>query len=165
MIFSLDSYIACKTALQLQMEKMKVIKAKQHKFSSILSILFFMLLLGYFSIQIFPFSSSDVGEWLVFILGFVWLVFIFWLFNYPSYHYYLYDNESIVVKNSWNFLVDRWYYFKDIEKISVTHIYKFGDGLAFTFRNRKRRRFASMNLSGKDLENYAQILNSHIEAI
>jgi hypothetical protein len=95
--------------------------------------------------------------------GFFFINSIFWLVSYKSYHYFLYDDKKLVIKNSWNPFIYKEYAFNRIEQVKLGYIAFLGKSIIIYFDNGRRRAFGATNCSAKKLEEFATVLNEYIQ--
>jgi hypothetical protein len=97
------------------------------------------------------------------IISFVIINLFAWIITYNSFHYFLYDKQKLVIKNSWNVFIEKEYSLEEIKQVKVGYMPFSGKSLLIYFKNGKKKLYGASNCTRKQLESFVVCLNNFIE--
>lgn len=98
-----------------------------------------------------------LGGYLISILLFVLFVFRF----VPKHYNFEYNNEKIIIRNSWNPFFYKEYYMKEIKSIRFINALYMGGGIHFTFTNGRKKSY-STSVKREELEKAIEEIQGYI---
>ena len=105
------------------------------------------------SICMILFRDSDSFKSTTFVIFLiVFLASLIYIFSFLTYHYFIYDDTELNIRNSWAPWIDKTLKISEIEKIEVVFVYPLGRGLKI-YSNNKKQVFLS-NIQESKLEKF-----------